>query len=708
MPTTITPERLTTLFRPRTVALVGASNKSVFSATAYQNLVRFGFSERTYLVNKRGTETHGQRTFTTCGEIPVPVDLAYLMVPQAGTLDALTDAHSAGVRNAVILSAGYGEAGASGRRAEADLMAHAQSLDMIVLGPNMLGFANFVDGVAPTSIPVSPHAGGSIGLLSQSGASSAAMADFAAMIGADLSYMVTLGNEAMITAGHVLDFLVEDDSTKAIAIFMETIRDPETFRRAALNAAAKGKAIVVLKAGSSELSARTAAAHTGALVGDDRVIDAVFRELGIIRVDSIEDMLITANTAAVIGRLDRPGIGIASISGGACDIIADRAQDFGAELPNLAPQTRSTMEEFFSSYGTIQNPLDVTGAAVIDTSIFTKSIEALSKDPSIGVVAVVSSIPWEDDGPFMGINIVNAIGEGIAKAKVPTVFVNQVLQPNSDYTKKIMAEAGVPLVVPGLRSAVLALKKISDWSERLRAITEASAHIPAEFTLPPSDVRRGRWSESTARDLLADAGIPVVPATLATTADQAVDAAAEFDCPVVLKIVSPDILHKSDIGGVHLNVIGEEAIRESFASVLASAAKVRGAHIEGVLVSPMRSSATELLLGVVHDPQWGPILAVGLGGIFVEVLADSALTALPVSPNRAKTLLNQLRGAAVLDGVRGGAAADRDRLAEVISRVGDLAVALGPDLASLEINPLHIDGSRIEALDAVVEWKDQS
>ncbi|MFI7166302.1 acetate--CoA ligase family protein [Rhodococcus erythropolis] len=704
----ITPDRLSTLFRPRNVALVGASNKSSFSLSAYRNLVRYGFGDRTYLVNKRGAETHGQPTFRSCTEIPVPVDLAYMMVPQAGTLDALTDAHAAGVRNAVILSSGYGEAGEAGRTAEAELVAHAESLDMVILGPNMLGFANLVDGVTPTSIPVTQQSPGSIGLLSQSGASSSAMADFAAMVGADLSYMVTLGNEAMITAGHVLDFLVEDEATKAIAIFMETIRDPDTFRRAALNAASKGKAIVVLKAGSSELSARTAAAHTGALVGDDKVIDAMFRELGIIRVDSIEDMMVTAQVAAHVGLLDRPGIGVVSISGGACDIIADRAQDLGAILPELAPQTRSTMEEFFAAYGTIQNPLDVTGAAVIDPSLFTKSIVAMSKDPSIGVVAVVSSIPWEGEGPYPATALIAGIGEGIAQAEVPAVFVNQVLQPNTDYTRKIMADGNVPLVVPGMQAGVVALQNVVTWSDRVRSITSTVSHTPADITVPDSSARRGKWSESTARGLLADAGIPVVPATLATTPDEAVAAATSLGEPVALKIASPDILHKSDIGGVRLNISGTDKLRAAFEAVSACAAEVPGARVEGVLVSPMRPPATELLVGVVQDPQWGPILALALGGIFVEVLADSVLTPLPVTPDRVQKLLDQLRCAAVLDGVRGGAAADRDRLAEVISRIGDLAVALGPDLVSLEINPLRVDGAQIEALDAVVEWKDQA
>jgi acyl-CoA synthetase (NDP forming) len=700
----ITSERLTSLFRPRSVALVGASDKSTFSMLAYQNLVQFGFGERTYLVNRRGAETHGQPTVTSCTQIGEPVDVAYLMVPQAGTLAAMDDAATAGIRNAVVLSSGYGEAGEVGRAAQAELAAHARSLGMVLLGPNHLGFANFVDQVPVCSIPGLPEEAGPVALLSQSGASSSAMLDFATMVNVGLSYMVTLGNEAMITAGHVLDFLVDDPATRAVAIFMETVRDPEVFRRAARRAAEAGKAIVVLKAGSSALSARTAAAHTGALVGDDRVIDAVFADLGVIRVDSIEDMLITAGAAAVLGRLERPGIGIVSISGGACDIVADRADDLGANLPELAEPTRQALAGIMPAYGTVQNPLDVTGAAVLDPSIFTRSIEAISADSGIGVIGVISGLPWIDRGtPYLSQPLIDAIGAGIRSARCPVAVINQVMQPVTGYTRAVMNHGRVPYVIPGLRQAIVALRNVAWWSQATRDQQSAQAGSPV--IVPASGRRRGLWSEEDARQLLTAAGIPVVPGRLVSSADESVKAAAEFGTPVVLKVVSPQILHKSDIGGVRLNVrADEQAVRDAYAAVTTAAGTVDGARVEGVLVSPMRSGGTELLAGVVRDPHWGPVLAVALGGIFVEVLEDSALAPLPVTPGQARQLLKKLRGRAVLHGSRGAPPADLDALAAVIARIGDLALSLGDDLESVEVNPLRVDGTVIEALDAVVTW----
>jgi acetate---CoA ligase (ADP-forming) len=724
----ITGDRLTSLFRPRSVALVGASDKSTYSMLAYRNLVEFGFGANTYLVNRRGAETHGQPTVTSCAEIGAEVDVAYLMVPQAGTLAALDDAAAAGIRNACVLSSGYGEAGQAGRAAQAELVAHAESLGMVLLGPNHLGFANLTDGVPVCSIPGLPREPGPVALLSQSGASSAAMLDFAAMVNVGLSYLVTLGNEAMITAGHVLDFLVEDPATRAVAVFMETVRDPAGFRRAARRAAEAGKAVVVLKAGSSALSARTAAAHTGALVGDDRIIDAVFANLGIIRVDSIEDMLITAGAAAALGRLERPGIGIVSISGGACDIVADRAEELGAALPELAEPTRAALAGIMPAYGTVQNPLDVTGAAVIDPSIFTRAIEAMSADPSIGVVGIINSVPWKDQkGPYMGQMFVDAIGAGMQTAACPTAYINQVLQPVTGYTRAVMEHGQVPYVIPGLRQAVVALRNVGWWSEVTGAAPQVTGTppeatppgqmpvpaqggqmpVPAHGQIPvpfPSE-RHGEWSEDAARRLLSAAGIPVVPGHLARSAGEAVKAAAGLGGPLAIKVVSAGILHKSDIGGVQLDVpAGEAAVRAAYTAVTDAAAAVAGARTEGVLLSPMRRGGTELLVGVVRDPQWGPMLAVALGGVFVEVRQDSVLAPLPITAPRAEVLLRKLRGAGVLQGARGAAPADLAALAGVIARVGDLAVALGDDLESLEVNPLRVDGGSIEALDAVVTW----
>ena len=470
----ITAERLGSLLRPRSVALVGAADKSCFSQIAYRNLVEFGLGDHTHLVTRRGAPAHGRPTVTSCTQIPEPVDLAFMMVPRARMLDALNDAAAAGIRQALVLSSGYADAGPAGQRAQAALVSHAEELGILLAGPNHLGFANFVDQIPVTAIPGLPRTAGPVALVSQSGMAAGAMLDFATMTGVGLSYLVTVGNEAMLTAGHVLHHLAGDGHTKTIALFLETIRDPAVFAAAARRAAAAGKAVVVLKTGRSELSARMAAAHTGAVAGDDHTVSELLHDLGVIRVSSIEDLIITAGAAAHLGRLARPGIGVVSISGGACDMVADHAADLGAPLPVLAPATRAALAGVLPDFGTVQNPLDITGAAVIDPGIFTRCIEVVSADPEVGVVAVVNALPWLADGrPWPGQALADAIGAGARRARAPVVCVSQVTQPVTGYTRGVMAQAGIPYVIPGLRHCVAALRNVGWWSAATVAARQA-------------------------------------------------------------------------------------------------------------------------------------------------------------------------------------------------------------------------------------------
>ncbi|MEW2354419.1 acetate--CoA ligase family protein [Spirillospora sp. NPDC029432] len=690
----ITPDRLRAFLEPRSFALIGASDKSTFSALVHRNLTAAGHGESTYLVNRRNGEVHGRPTYPTCEAVGRPIDLAFVMVPAAAAPGAVRDAAAAGARGVLVLSSGYAEAGEEGKARQRELVALAEELGIVLMGPNVLGFVNVAAGVPAMALADPPAVPGNVALISQSGASCGAMKDFAALAGVGLSHVITVGNEAMVTVGHLVDCLVDDDRTEAIAVFMEGIRDPGVFERAARRAAAAGKALVILKAGRSELAARAAASHTGALVGDDRVVDAVFERLGVIRVDTIEDMLVTAGVAAHTGPLERPGLGVVSISGGACDIIADLAQDAGAELPELAPATVERLAAVMPAYGASHNPLDITGAAIMNPELWRESVAAVGADPGVGVVVAVNSLPWREDGaPFYGQKFVDAIGAGMAESKAPALYLTQVTQPIGAQTRSVLDAGGVAHVVPGLRLGVDAVARVARWSAR-RGRDEAAAVPPPAVALPDGDL----FSEVDARNLLEAAGVPVVPARHVHSAKEAADAAAEFGTPVAMKIVSVDIAHKSDLGCVRLGVTAERA-GTAYEEIVEAG---RGHRLDGVLVSPMRAAATELLAGVTRDPDWGLMLAVALGGVLVEVLDDVALAPLPVSPARARSMLDGLRGAAVLRGVRGRPAADLDRLAEVIAAVGRLAEALGPDLESLEVNPLRVAGGEIEALDALV------
>lgn len=461
----IPARRLASLLHPRSVALIGATDNSGWSCAVYRNLVEFGFEGRIHLVNRRGGRAHGRETVTSCTEIGEEVDVAFMMVPQASTLAALTDAAAAGIRNVLVLSSGYADAGEAGRKAQEDLVAHAESLGMLLLGPNHMGFANIAGQIPVTAMPGLPREAGPVAVVSQSGLTASAMLDFAASTGIGLSHVVTVGNEAMVTAGHVLGYLAGDGHTAAVALFLETMRDPDVFAAAARRAAQAGKAVVVLKAGSSEMSARTAAAHSGAAAGDERAIGALFGELGVIRTGSIEELMLTAGAAAHLGRLERPGIAVVSASGGACVMVADHAAETGAVLPGLAPQTRAALAEILPGFGTAANPLDVTGAVMGDPGIFTRSIEVMAADPAVGVVAVIGSFPWQPgDGPWEGQALADAVGAGARAARVPVVCISHAVQPVTGRTRQVLAQAGIPYLIPGLRNGMLVLRNVARWS----------------------------------------------------------------------------------------------------------------------------------------------------------------------------------------------------------------------------------------------------
>ncbi|WP_110207552.1 acetate--CoA ligase family protein [Nocardioides daejeonensis] len=700
-------ESIDALLNPRSFALIGASDKSTFSTLLHANLVAAGLGEQTFLVNPRRREVHGRATHPSCVAIGRPIDLVHVMVPAAAAADALRDAAEAGAKAAIVLSSGWSEIGPEGRRRQEELVELADELGIAMLGPNVLGMVNVAEGIPAMALSDPPTEAGPVALISQSGASCGAMKEFAAMAGVGLSHVLTVGNEAMVTVGHLVDVLVDSDDVRAVAIFMESVKEPQVFTAAARRAAAAGKAVVVLKAGRSELAARAAASHTGALVGDDRVIDAMFADAGVIRVDTIEEMLVTAGIAAYTGPLARPGLGVVSISGGACDIVADLADAIGAELPELSAASTATLAEKMPDFGHAHNPLDITGAAIIDPTLWTTSVRAVGNDPSVGAVLVVNSLPWREDGlPFYGQKYVDAIGAGSAAAQVPVLYVTQTSQPIGPQTREVLRTGGVQHVVPGLRLAVDGVARIADWSRRrLHARPQPSpAEIPTVAAEP--------LSEAAARELLVAAGVPVVPSWHVRSAQEAEKAAVEAGMPVAMKIVSADIGHKSDIGGVRLGVESSAAAATYDAIVTDCAAARPEARLDGVLVSPMRNPATELLVGVTRDDDWGLLLAVGLGGVLVEVLDDVSLAPLPVDEAVVGRMLERLRGSALLDGVRGRPAADRQVLATAITGICRLAEALdthhGRAFDGLEVNPLRVDGAVVEALDALVTWRSEA
>lgn len=688
------------LFRPRSIALVGATDRSIWSVSAHDNLVRFGFPGAIYPINRKGGTIHGRAAAESCAAVGETIDAALLMVPEAAMADSIADLETAGVGGAVILSSGFAETGQDGATRQRAVADAARAAGIRILGPNCLGFANFAAGTPIWTNPLRrPMADPTLAIVSQSGALAGQLEQFAYQQRVSLTHLISTGNEADVTVADAIDYLAVHSQAKAIALFLETVRDPAHFLRAVAAARAAGKALIVLKVGTSEASARAAQAHTGSLVGNDAVFDALCRRLGIARVRSLEEMVVTADLIARIGPVEGDGPALIAMSGGLCEIAIDQADAEGIVFPALAPATAAALRTVLPPIATPHNPLDVTGAAMTDPALIERSIATLAADPAVGLVGFVFDAPSKNDARGYARRFIAAVGHGFTAGGKPGLMLSHAFSAVSAEARTMTADAGVPYSGGGLRHVLSAIGHLFRWSASLRASP------PSRAEAADSGARPQR--EREVLDHLAQYGVEVIPGPVATSVEDAIAIARQWTEPSVLKIASPDIRHKTEVGGVALGIAGADAVGEAYRAMVDRVRTARPeARIDGVIVSPMRIRGVELFVGTMRDPQWGPSIAVGLGGVFVEALKDTSLRLLPIREEDALEMLDELRGKALLDGFRGAAAVDRPALARAIVAIGEATLALGPQLVSLEVNPLLANGHRIEALDGVAVWED--
>ncbi len=725
----VTPARLAEFFAPRSVAVVGASDTSGWAQYVVLSSQVAGFTGPLIPVHPRHEEAFGRPTVPSLRHLDEPVDLAFVLAPQHAVEDVLDDAAAAGVRHVVVLASGYREAGAAGRDLQDRLVARAVKHDITLLGPNGLGFLNAHARCAPFGLVIPPPLiAGPVGIVLQSGALATAVLAFTRAHAIGVSVLASMGNEAMITTADVIEYLVDDPATKVITLFLEEVSRPADFARAAARAAAAGKPIVAMKVGSSPVGRAAALAHTGSVAGDDAVAGAALRRLGVVRVSSLEEML---TTAALLGYNRHPRgrrMGVLTSSGGACDIIADRSAQAGLEIPEFAPATAEAITPHLPSFGAARNPLDVTGYVLANqrTGALTPidhALAAAAGDP--GLDFVLFSGPMLPEARPADAVLAATIEERMdwlaarfANAPIPVIPVGATCVDIGPYAREMLVPRGIS-VLGGIELGISAIRNALWWTEnRDRAARLDAAYLDAAYLDAArldgarldggsrggraGPVPAGPWPELAARDLLAWAGVPVVPGELARSEDEAAAAAERLGLPVALKVCAAEITHKSDLGGVALGPSSPDQVRQAYRRVRAAAGAVPGARVDGVLVTAMREGGVELLAGVTVDPTFGPVLTVGLGGLWVEVLRDTSLRVLPVDRAEVKRMLSELRGAALLRGGRGTAPADLDRLAGVVTAVAEAALSLGGSLRALEVNPLWVSGDRVEALDALV------
>ncbi|WP_207711665.1 acetate--CoA ligase family protein [Sulfobacillus harzensis] len=701
------PARLTRLFRPRSVALVGATDNSRWSLNTYENLKQFGFLGPVYLIHPRNAVVHGARAYRSLADLPKRPDLIYVMVPTGAVAEVLEEAGRLGIGQAVVLTAGFSEMGPAGARLEAAILEVGLRYNMCVLGPNGNGFINAKDNIVPYGLLVMPPLrSGPVGIVLQSGALASTALAFARDHAIGISLLVSMGNEMMVSATDVMEYLIDDPATRVIALFLESIRDAKAFRRAAERAFRAGKPLVALKVGKSPVSQRTALAHTGALVGNDLVNAAAFRQLGVIRVDSLEDLLLTAGFMGTHPPLPGRRMGVITPSGGASDLIADRADEEGLQLPDFSPRVGERLRAILPPFATVHNPLDVTGYVVVDPGLTLRALGAVIDDPEFDFLLTFATLPpARSSAPERYQATMAALGELKAKADKPVLVATQTLSDISDAAADMAAASGIH-VLGGIEHGLGVIGRAVWWSEQRRRALDAADMRPAPYQAPLPQDPAGTWGEWTSRQLLAQAGIPVAPAVLARSPHEARVMAERLGGPVVLKVASDDVLHKSDMGGVALNLPVSEVEAMAEEILIRTRRAVPSARLDGVLVQPMREGGQELLVSVSRDPAWGLVLTVALGGIWVEIFQDRALRVLPVTPAEIRAMVEELRGSRALKGGRGQPAANLERVAKVVSSVAELALGLGDRLDLLEINPLWIRGSEVEVLDALMVWRD--
>jgi acyl-CoA synthetase (NDP forming) len=688
------------LISPRSLVVVGASERSRWSNAILGNLALHDFGGVVHLVNVRGSAVGGRPTAPSCRELGARVDLGVVLVPAAAVVEAVRDLAHTGARSAMILTSGFAETGAAGADLQAAVAAAAAEADIRLLGPNSLGFMNFVGRTvawaAPTDARPSSHG---VAIVSQSGATGYFLTRMAAQEDVALSYVVSTGNEADLDCSTFASALAADPHTTAVAMFVESVRHPDRFVAAAEAAAAANKPLVVLKVGTSESSARAAMAHTGALVGDDRVFDGICQQNGIIRVRSLEQLVTTADVVGRTGVLGTGGLCLVSNSGGVCEIGADSAHALDIDLPPVPASAVSQLRDELPSFATPHNPLDLTGGIVPEAC--GRIVTTLADSPEYAAVLVpfYPVLPTADAEDQRLTDLHHHLGRALRQSSKPAFLVTYTNSTVSDAARQRIDAADLPYLACGMDRALVALAHAFRWSRFQRL-----HHRRRRSRAPGEAIVEHPRSELAMLDLLGQHGIPTIPHVLAVDEGQAVAAAAGWGGPVAVKVASESIGHKTEIGGVVLGVSGADDVASAFRHVVAAGAAQPDAVIDGAIVSPMRGRGVELFVGCSRDPVWGPVIAVGLGGVWVEVLADVAIRPLPVRSDDVQEMLGGLRAARLLAGERDLPVADLDAVGAVVEAIGDVALRLGDDLVALDVNPLWVCGQQVEVLDSLAEW----
>ena len=674
-------------FRPRGVAVIGASRdegKVGFSVLA--NLTKCGFAGAVYPINPKGGTILGLRCLPDVAAIEGPVDLAVIVVPPAAVAATVEACAARGIRAAVVISAGFKEVGGEGARLERELRARARAAGVRLIGPNCVGILNTSSRLNATFAAGMPPPGG-IGFFSQSGALCTAILDWAIGNEVGLSKFISLGNKADLTEVDILDTLAGDPETRVILGYIEGVEEGARFLAAARRATAV-KPVIMMKAGGTPGGARAASSHTGTLAGSDRAYDAAFRQAGILRARTMQDLFDLARAFALQPLPRGRRLGILTNAGGPGIIAADATERSGAVLAQLAPGTVARLRAALPPTAAVYNPVDVIGDAREDR--YRAGLELLTNDPNVdGVLALSTPQAMTDMAGFAEV-----VADVAEKAGKPTLaaFMGEASLGGALAVFRRRRIPSYPYPEQAVR-AFEAMVERTAWLDRSPAPPRIIAGDSERVRAALAGARaagRNTLADAEARGVMEAYGFATPRSVLARDSYEAAQAAEAIGFPVVLKIASPDILHKTDVGGVRAGLRDAGQVALAFGQIVADARRfMPQAQIHGVIVQAMVVGARETILGMSRDPHFGPLLMFGLGGIYVEVLKDVAFRVAPIGPDDARDMIGEIRTAGLLKGARGEPAADMDAIVDGLLRLSQLVTDF-PEIQELDINPLMV------------------
>jgi acyl-CoA synthetase (NDP forming) len=700
------PDLVARLIRPRSIAIVGVSPEpGSLGGAVLANLKRFAYGGDIHLVSRSRSEIDGRPCVGSIADLPQGIDVAVLAVPNAGIADAVAACVAREVGAAIIYAAGFAETGEAGRAAQDAMAKIARRGGLAISGPNCIGLVNYCDGVPLTYEPIAPLTvtrAPAVGVVAQSGAMLSSLRAALLGKGLGLSHIVSTGNEAGLSAEDFLEFLVADLSTRAIVMFAEQIRSPPRFLHVARRARQQAKPIVLMHPGRSRRARESARTHTGAMAGDYAVMATLVRHHGVVLVDTIDELI---DTAEILARFPAPptaGAAVITNSGAFKGFALDFCDAIGLDLPQPTDATLAALAKALPPYAAIDNPLDTTGQTIKQPSIFTDAAAHLLADPNIGS-AIVSIVPG---GPQQAMAKVAALLPPLtATTKPVAVAVMGDEAPLPPDFVPSFRDNGIP-VFRSPERALRAMAHATAYGSRLAA----GATVDNDQRIPDIALARsGTWPEYAGKTLLASVGIPVPRGELARSLAEAQAIADRIGYPVVVKAQSPELTHKSDVGGVIVGIAAPDALaaawhrlHENIAAKRPGVAAGRpGLVLDGLLVEAMAPPGVEMVVGGRRDPDWGPVVMAGLGGVWVEALHDVRLMPADLSREAIVAEITQLKAAGMLTGLRGRPPADIAALADAIALIGALLRAR-PEVTEIDINPLVVYPHGALALDVLL------